>query len=183
MQELPRRQGLAPFESSSWLTFVIPPPAYPCSVPEIPAALREYPVPPTLSRQLAVAAGADPQNLDEIKRWTYQFTCRRPNVKQDTIETRVTFNHQSSPAARAAGAGRDLFFYLARFSREYPSLGRRLNAIKNPDDVPDEARKAIVQLADLAKGAADSWAPWCARDRGKGEMTARAVPQLLYLPD
>ena len=177
VQELPRRQGLAPFESSSWLTFVIPPPAYPCSVPEIPVALREYPVPPTLSRQLAVAAGADPQNLDEIKRWTYQFTCRRPNVKQDTIETRVTFNHQSPPAARAAGAGRDLFFYLARFSREYPSLGRRLNAIKNPDDVPDEARKAIVQLADLAKGAADSWAPWCARDRGKGEMTAGLSPR------
>jgi hypothetical protein len=177
-QEPARQQGLAPFESSSWLTFVIPPPAYPCLVPaypclvpEIPVALREYPIPPTLSRQLAVAAGADPQNLDEIKRWTYQFTCLRSNVKQDTIETLVTFNHQSPPAARAADPGRDLFYYLARFSREYPSLGRRLNAIKYPDDVPDEARKAIVQLADLAKGAADSWAPWCERGRAKGEVS------------
>ena len=175
-QEPARQQGLAPFESSSWLTFVIPPPAYPCHVPEIPVALREYPIPPTLSRQLAVAAGADPQNLDEIKRWTYQFTCLRSNVKQDTIETLVTFNHQSSPVARAAGPGRDLFYYLARFSREYPSLGRRLDAIKNPDDVPDEARKAIVQLADLAKGAADSWAPWFARGRAKGEVSTGLSP-------
>jgi len=176
VQEPARRKGLAPFESSSWLTFVIPPPAYPCSVPEIPVALRAYPVPPTLSRQLAVAAGADPQKLDEIKRWTYQFTCRRPNVKQDTIETRVTFNRQSQPVARAAGPDRDLFFYLARFSREYASLGRRLNAINKPDSVPDGARKAIVQLADLAKGAADSWAQWCARGRAKGEMAVGLSP-------
>ncbi|MEN8174980.1 MAG: hypothetical protein ABFS23_04415, partial [Pseudomonadota bacterium] len=151
------------YQSSSWLTLILPPPAMPVGTADVPVALREYPIPPTLNSQagipeaLAACPKPEPTATDPLqaaKRWQYRFTYTQANVAQDTVLPDVKFNIRQQPGkALLAKAEPDLFDWLALFIAEYPGLEGQL---KNPD----ENETAIARLAYLVEGAANTWEAW-----------------------
>lgn len=149
------------FQPSHWLTLILPEPAKKMGSADIPVALREYPVPPTLASQAAIAQvlarcaktqGGSDDPLQIAKRWQYRFTYTQAVVAQDSILPDVKFNvGPGVPNLTLAAPVPDLLDWLARFQSEYPELLANLR---------EHDAQAIAQFAILVDGVAGTWGAW-----------------------
>jgi hypothetical protein len=155
------------YEASSWLTLVKPIVNATFVNVDIPIALREYPMPPSLVGQQAIPedlGGAT--TLERATLWQYLYTYEQRSVAQDTIFTNVKFNvGDAVPNSFLLQTDPDLFDWLARFSREYPVLLTDLDRVLvgfNTMSAEDRAAasNAINWLATLVEGVAATWEPW-----------------------
>jgi hypothetical protein len=162
------------YTSSSWLTLITSdtdaatgePVSWPVGnvMPvgeaNIPVPLRAYPTPPTLAAQNAIAGASEiasnngSSSLMAQRKWHYECQYQQLYIAQDTVGSSVEFNvSQSSMAmAMADPLGNDLFYWLARFSVEYPQMAADLSGIAAAP--PATAYYAIQRFADLVWGAA-----------------------------
>jgi hypothetical protein len=162
------------YTSSSWLTLITsdtdPATGEQMSWPagnvmtvgeaNIPVPLRAYPTPPTLTNQNAIAgaseiaSGDGSGSLMSQRKWHYECQYQQQYIAQDTVGSIVEFNVplSSSLAAFAEVQGNDLFYWLARFSVEYPQMAADISGIATAP--PATAYYAIQRFADLVWGAA-----------------------------
>ncbi|HSR51742.1 MAG TPA: hypothetical protein VLV83_13015, partial [Acidobacteriota bacterium] len=149
------------YRPSRWLTLILPQQVRPVTDSDVPVALREYPIPPTLASQAGIAealAACPPpeqqggQPIQAAKRWQYRFTYSQRNVAQDAVLPDVRFNLGPEVAsALRAVSDPDLLDWLALFQRDYPGLQEGLSQ-HDPD--------ALAYFAYLVNGAAGTWAAW-----------------------
>jgi len=129
------RKTAGGYESSSWLSFVLPigsgrgfvPPQVDTALPQtqVPIPLRAYPSPPLLIAQHGAASNPQSTELDKAKLWTYDFTAETNLAAQDTGHLEVVFTQGALPdGAFAAGEPpvQKLFSALAGFIDAAPQL-------------------------------------------------------------
>lgn len=174
-------QSVDGYTSSSWLTLITsntdPATGEPAAWPggnvmpvgeaNIPVPLRAYPTPPTLTSQNAIAGASETatgngsDSLLAQRKWHYECQYQQLYIAQDTVGTSVEFNvpQSSGLAAFAEIPGHDLFYWLARFSVEYPQMAADVAAIQNAQPGNATAYYAIQRFADLVWGAAYDLTP------------------------
>lgn len=163
-------EGIAEYEGSSWLSFVLPDNSanavtvsHFAAPVEVPVPLREYPNPPTLDSQSAAPSADNPRQLSQLISWDFATRYAARHTAQDELLVTVNFNVASKFAMRAAG--RSLLEELAQFTDTWPALkadlGASLAAIAaDTEPGSDEMKQAQVSLAAFASMAsrlADAW--------------------------
>jgi hypothetical protein len=172
--------GIAGYQASSWLSFVLPIEATdarygaPLGQVEIPVPLRSYPTPPSLIAQQVEQT--PPRQLAEVKQWQYSYTYEHLDAAQDTIETGVRYNlpPKNGPArALAAGAppARNLFEALANFTQVYLELEPDLRGL-TAQQPPPAASAAVVAFQTLVTEVATAWRAWLDAVQPAGATTA-----------
>jgi hypothetical protein len=166
------------YTSSSWLTLITSDtdPAtglpdewpvgnfMPVGATDIPVPLRVYPTPPTLQQQNALMGASENSpssdgsgSLLEQRKWHYEYQYQQSYIAQDTVGVNVEFNiskQENSAFALAVSPGNDLFYWLARFSVEYPQIAPDLAKVATAQPGDAVAEYAIKRFADLIWGAA-----------------------------
>ena len=158
--------GVAGYEGSSWLSFVLPLDPAPNQIGQvaIPIVLRGYPVPAVISGQQALppAAGGAPDST--LTQWNYQFNAQRPFAAQDEMTLEISFNgtDASLPAPRGSADRTQVINALAGFSSIWPAVSKDLAALPHllGSPTPDEqtaARNALAALAWAAEQVQQAW--------------------------
>ncbi|HET9638393.1 MAG TPA: LysM peptidoglycan-binding domain-containing protein [Allosphingosinicella sp.] len=173
--------GVAGYEGSSWLSFVLPLDPAPNAVGQIaiPIALRGYPEPAVISDQQALppAAGGDPDST--LTQWDYRFKAQRPFAAQDQMTLEISFN-DDAPSARFHAGSTDrtpVIEALAGFAAIWPAVSKDLAALPQllGGGTPDElkaATRAVAALAQLAGTVQGAWGSLTA-----AELASAAVPR------
>ncbi len=170
VQDNPRFEG---YQASSWLRFVIPPPARDLGVVQIPVVLRDYPEAPLLLRQdYRPSTPPEPglpaaEALRLASSWDYLLRYNQRLSAQDLLQVEVQFNLPESAQRRALSATEDLFDALAIFAHHWPALRADLLA-ELPGITPQTvaaadltaARNAIGAFSAMAAAVASRWASW-----------------------
>ncbi len=156
-------QSVEGYESSQWLSFVLPLRDAPgMSIdfghPRIPLPLRGYPMLPSLVTQQASGA-ADPQSIADACQWTYRFTYEHQSTAQETIGFCLDVNLQAGTQLAANTADVDLFAALAQYSEVRESLWTVLGQLTNGSEIPADSplSEAVATLAGLVQCVADAW--------------------------
>jgi LysM repeat protein len=159
--------GVAGYEGSSWLSFVLPLDPAPGAIGQvaIPIALRGYPVPAVISGQQALPPATDVGLPDDtLTQWNYQFNAQRPFAAQDEMTLEITFNDDqaSAPAVRGAADRSAVVQALAGFSAIWPAVAKDLAALPLLLDAPTPgeqtaARNALAALAWAAQQVQNAW--------------------------
>jgi hypothetical protein len=161
------------FQSSSWLTFVLPLGSgrglddrdIRTVMPQtqVPIPLRAYPSPPLLIAQSGVAAHPQSSDLAKAKLWDYEFDARTDLAAQDTVHVEVVFTQGILPddaASSAAPGPPSLFSTLAGFIDAFPRLKNDLALLTTPGGARNRiaayALQALAQLADATAKALDA---------------------------
>ncbi|HEX6836904.1 MAG TPA: hypothetical protein VF334_10055, partial [Polyangia bacterium] len=155
------RQGsLEGYQSSAWLSFVLPlasdgraPAGVDTAIGQVvvPVPLRAYPTPPSLAGQRAITSHPDAARLADALAWDYSFDFESQTSDQDALYVEVEFNQPAGGAALARAADDDLFHSLAQFitvcPQIQPDLARLLTATPGtPDPVALGAVRAMAEL-------------------------------------
>ena len=126
--------GIEGYRPSSWLSFVLPEPDGPLTVPlgaiDVPLVLRGFPTPPTVREQSGTQAVADKTpglKLEQTLAWDYRLLYSLPiHYQQDTVQLTLEFNHvgNADPGRTDAPNDRlpDPFAPLAQFVTSYPQV-------------------------------------------------------------
>ncbi|MDB5028136.1 MAG: hypothetical protein JWO66_1825, partial [Candidatus Eremiobacteraeota bacterium] len=146
--------------ASSWLQFVLPPPADPTDphsiarslgTVDIPMVLRSYPSNPALASQQGTQmyqGQLPPSAITQATQWTYGFTYSLPAYyPQDTVYATVVFNIMAPPPMMLASFA-DVFGWLAEFVTVYPDVERDLDAALRT--LTPASTGAQVQTANVA---------------------------------
>ncbi|WP_107694426.1 LysM peptidoglycan-binding domain-containing protein [Nitrosospira sp. Nsp2] len=158
--------GVAGYEGSSWLSFVLPLDPTPSHIGQvaIPIALRGYPVPAVISGQQALRPGEGGVPDSTLTQWNYQFNAQRPFAAQDEMTLEITFNDAdaSTLAPRGAADRTQVIQVLAGFSAIWPAISKDLAALPLllGSPTPDEqtvARNALAALAWVAGQVQQAW--------------------------
>ena len=186
--------GVSGYQSSSWLTFAIPPgrPGDPASTGistamrqmSIPLPLRAYPTPPSLLTQDGAAAQPDAATLKGAREWNYGFSYSSTDADQDTTYLEVSFgNRRRKPGPQALSTAQSLAELLARplaqFIEVYEKL--KLDLAQLPQlqmgGDPQVAAVAFQTLAELVDGVANAFR----RAPIRGQLQAgAAMPRQIY---
>jgi hypothetical protein len=154
------------YQSSSWLSFIIPIEESEPSVidsflgpAEVPIPLRRYPEPIVLVSQSGTPTEERPSTVDEAKRWDYTFTYSHESAAQDTIYLDVVFNVSEQESLWKWGKS-DLFCRLAQFFEVYPQIKTKLTDLLDVDlDAGNAVLKdAITTFSTLVDKVACAWA-------------------------
>ncbi len=77
------------YQSSQWLTFLIPPPEDQIGMVDVPIPLRAYPVPPSVAGQtitpFTASHDAGPLTLQQLRRYDYDYAFSAQPAAQDTV--------------------------------------------------------------------------------------------------
>lgn len=185
-QEIGRVPGIeGGYRASSWLAFVLPPPAGeagPLSANlgrfRVPLVLRAFPTPPSLTAQEGTASGAVKDGgVTGASAWDYAFTFREDyHHAQDHTHLRVVYNLSERRALKSfAAVRRDLFDTLAEWVTVGPAvradLARWLAPIDPTTDDETAFRNAAAALDAfilLARDVAASWDAGFSRGGARG---------------
>lgn len=196
--------GIADYQASSWLTFVLPladaagaPLARPLSEANdlgtvtIPLPLRAYPTPPSLVAQVGEGEPIDPQGdlLRQAQAWRASFDYERPGVGSDTLHAVVTFNVEGGVRPFALAAPKDLLEALLQFTSVSGPLVKDLTGALLTGDA-DKAWTGLRSFAWLVKAAADTWGAWVGGGNARAfsavgtvEAKAKIVESATKVPD
>jgi LysM repeat protein len=161
--------GAGAYQSSSWLTFVLPiGSGRGVSVDvqtavaqlQVPLPLRSYPLPPSLVSQSGLASSPNATDIADARKWDYRFDFSVSSAAQDTEHVSVTFSNAGSPRLAAVINREDLFIWLAAFITADPLLKNDLALLATlpPGGQSDTAAYAVQTLATIASGVAQSLA-------------------------
>lgn len=158
--EIGQQGTLEGYQSSSWLSFVLPlgeegrePAGVDTDIGQVvvPVPLRAYPTPPSLKGQNAVASVPEARSLEDTLVWDYTFDFESQTSDQDALLVEVLFNLRAEDPALARPAGDDLFHSLAQFVAVYPQVQEdlaRLPAL-TPGEPDPTALGAVQAMAEL----------------------------------
>ena len=162
------------YQSSQWLTFLIPPPDDPIGTVDVPIPLRAYPVPPSVAGQtitpFAASPGAGPLTLPQLRRYDYDYAFSAQPAAQDTVSAGYLQNTVVADTAAADAQPGELPAALAQYSSVRAALEQDL-ALLTRANVAPAAGQALAVFADLAGRVAGGWASWVA-----GEVSPGAAP-------
>ena len=138
--------GIAGFQSSSWLSFIIPltdtsQTSSSAGLVQIPVPLRGYPAPVVVSNQVSESGWPGDAQAIEAQ-WNYAFSALRQTAAQDVATVEVRFNTGGGSTSVNGSVAGDTSPYeavieaLAAFSVVWPAIAEDL-----------------AQLPDLAAGA------------------------------
>lgn len=161
--------GIAGYQSSSWLNFVIPlvqgrNTSGTVGQVQIPIPLNNYPSPVVITGQSAGAAWpGDPEAT--LTQWTYGFSSVRQMAAQDQVTLELRFNSPGSgpntpQAAPPVAPHEAIIRALAAFSAVWPAIAADLAQL--PDTPPGgpatpAVRHAAAALAQLAENVQNAW--------------------------
>jgi LysM repeat protein len=179
--EVGQQGSLEGYQSSSWLSFVLPlgeegrePAGVDTDIGQVvvPVPLRAYPTPPSLKGQNAVASAPESRSLEDTLAWDYTFDFESQTSDQDALLVEVLFNLRAEDPALARPAGEDLFHSLAQFIAVYPQVQEdlaRLPAL-TPGEPDPTALGAVQAMAELMARVGQHVSP--AAQRTRAEPTA-----------
>jgi LysM repeat protein len=161
--------GAGSYQSSSWLTFVLPIGSgrgvnvdvrTDVAQLQVPLPLRSYPLPPSLVSQSGLASSPNATDIADARKWDYRFDFSVNSAAQDTEHVSVTFSNAGSPRLTAFIDREDLFVWLAAFITADPLLKNDLALLASlpPGGQNDTAAYAVQSLATIAGGVARSLA-------------------------
>jgi hypothetical protein len=130
----------------------------------VPLVLRQFPTPPTLVSQQAIAAPG--QGLAGMLAWSYGYEFQAEFAPQDQVETTVTYLNPQAGAGRLAtaqarGAALSLPDALAYFLAGYRQIAALIDTLPQASGTPPaDVAAAVAYLADLADAVAgnSTWA-------------------------
>ncbi|AKQ68350.1 diguanylate cyclase/phosphodiesterase (GGDEF & EAL domains) with PAS/PAC sensor(s) [Myxococcus hansupus] len=148
------------YQSSSWLTFVLPlgeegrePANVDTEIGQVvvPVPLRAYPTPPSLKGQSAVTSAPEASNLSETLAWDYAFDFESQTSDQDALRVEVLFNEAGGARALPKAETEDLFQSLAQFISVYPQVKEDLALLLTlkPGEQNPKALGAVRTMAEL----------------------------------
>jgi LysM repeat protein len=160
--------GVAGYEGSSWLSFVLPLDPAPNAIGQVavPIALRGYPAPAVVFGQQALPPDAGGLPDSTLTQWNYQFSAQRTFAAQDAMTLEILFNDAAAaPAAGPTSADRTgVILALAGFSAIWPAVAKDLAAVPLllASPTPAEqaaARNTLAALAWAAGAVQQAWQP------------------------
>lgn len=83
IEDVPWASG---YQSSQWLTFLLPPPDAPIGTVDVPIPLRAHPVPPSVTSQRTIPF-TGPLTLQELRRYDYDYSFSAQRAAQDAVST------------------------------------------------------------------------------------------------
>ena len=83
IEDVPWASG---YQSSQWLTFLLPPPDAAIGTVDVPIPLRAHPVPPSVTSQRTIPF-AGPLTLPELRRYDYDYSFSAQRAAQDAVST------------------------------------------------------------------------------------------------
>jgi hypothetical protein len=175
IENVPNVEG---YQASQWLTFIIPaniaslnergidesPLIQSLGNVEIPVVLRNYPTPPTLTKQEGVAVSTvgdtTKVQLEKASEWNYNYTYSEDQAAQDQMYSDIEFNTIKADdlaQSRLAVSNRNLFNDMAQMISVWPQVLNDLNKYLveiSPDSSSDDpnlnnayfAMQTLVQI-------------------------------------
>ncbi|HEX2095056.1 MAG TPA: hypothetical protein VHG28_21835, partial [Longimicrobiaceae bacterium] len=171
--------GVAGYEGSSWLSFVLPLDTAPNTIGQVavPIALRGYPEPAVISGQQALPPDEGGLPDSTLTQWNYQFDAQRTFAAQDEMTLEIMFNDAgATPPTPLGSADRTgVIDALAGFSAIWPAVSKDLAAVPLllGSPTPEEQTAARNSLAALAWAAGAVQRAWNAHTL---RAAAAAVP-------
>ncbi|NPC49621.1 LysM peptidoglycan-binding domain-containing protein [Corallococcus sp. AB032C] len=161
--EVGQQGGIEGYQSSSWLTFVLPlgeegrePAGVDTQIGQVvvPIPLRAYPTPPSLKGQAATVSFPEASKLEETTRWDYTFDFESQTSDQDELRVEVIFNEAPTQGAQPKAFTEDLFQALAQFISVYPQVKEDLARLLTltPGEEDPKALGAVQAMAELMAG-------------------------------
>jgi hypothetical protein len=158
--------GVAGYEGSSWLSFVLPLDPAPNAIGQVavPIALRGYPEPAVIFGQQALPP--DPGGLPDstLTQWNYQFSAQRTFAAQDAMTLEVMFNDAAATSTMPRGPGdrTAVIHALAGFGAIWPAVSKDFAAVPLLLGSPTPAEQAAARnsLAALAWAAGAVQQAW-----------------------
>ncbi|HVT10719.1 MAG TPA: LysM peptidoglycan-binding domain-containing protein [Fimbriimonadaceae bacterium] len=154
------------YQSSSWLSFVIPLGEDPDEVQpvdldpgavEIPIPLRAYPYAPIMLGQQGNASHRHPADVPSALQWTYGFDYRHQDAPQDATFITCSFNVPGA-AARRLLVAKDPFASLAQFTNVYADVQKMLVGLLQPrTDIDPVLAQTIDTFVTMVENIANNW--------------------------
>jgi hypothetical protein len=155
--------GIAGYQASSWLRFVVPPPSEPdapgsiaaaLGTVDVPLVLRVYPTSPALTVQTGTPSHPGASAIAAAIAWTYAGTYVLPlHYPQDTVSIEITFN-VADPGGRTADALADAFVALAELITVFPQVAVDLDGALATLTL--DAKPPQIATAEAAIGAVNT---------------------------
>jgi len=173
IEDVPWASG---YQSSQWLTFLLPPPDAAIGTVDVPIPLRAHPVPPSVTSQRTIPF-AGPLTLQELRRYDYDYSFSAQRAAQDAVSTSQLQNTVLAGGTTAAStssaplpgalaqyaAVRDgLEQDLALLTRVDPVVPATAGATGSTSAQPPPAQQALQVFTELAGQIAQAWAAWVA---------------------
>ena len=175
--------GIADYEASSWLSFLLPPDVTGNSdstplfkelgITSIPVPLRAFPSAPSMTTQNQQQnLPADPK-LSEVLLWDYCYSYVRSTTMQDTVHTLIQVNIDTDNFKMlAVDNSKKLFEVLAQFTTVQKNLSNGFNSyLKNitlqtppTDETFIQAKGALETILGLMTNAVDYFPAWVPSD-------------------
>ncbi len=160
------------YQSSQWLTFLLPPPDATIGTADVPIPLRAHPVPPSVTSQRTIPFGG-PLTLQELRRYDYDYSFSAQRAAQDTVSTSQLQNTVLAGGTTAAGTSAGaLPVALAQYAAVRDGLEQDLALLTRMDPVAPvtagtaagdtPAQQALQVFTELAGQVAQAWAAWVA---------------------
>jgi hypothetical protein len=188
-------QGIADYEASDWLNFVIVPTVTALTPDvdlQIPIVLRAYPTPPSLTAQTGTKTNADDiVKIDTAKQWNFNYNYSQHYALQDTIHSEMRFNLRPG-AGRLMADNAALFAALAQFIATYPAIQKdMLDSLKKVTAKTDRnspeykiAMEALKSFQEIVKNVAGAWSGGVRLTGGPGEIfTGQYIFSVIERPE
>lgn len=168
------------YESSDWLTFVLPigsrdseHSVFDNSLgqPAVPIPLRTYPQTPAILSQTDTPSVPDgslptsyPENVRAARLWKFGFTFQHEDAQQDTSYVNVFFNRANGTGGISDETGEDyatngvsFFHNLAQCISVLPDMQKDLATLLAPGGDATLQQNAVATFADLVANVARYW--------------------------
>jgi LysM repeat protein len=172
IEDVPWARG---YQSSQWLTFLLPPPDAAIGTVDVPIPLRAHPVPPSVTSQRTIPF-TGPLTLQELRRYDYDYSFSAQRAAQDTVSTSQLQNTVLAGGTTAASTSTAaLPGTLAQYASVRAGLEQDLALLTRVDQVvpaaagttaggaplpPPPAQQALQVFTELAGSIAQAWAAW-----------------------
>ena len=147
------------YQSSQWLTFLLPPDNVAIGTVEVPIPLRAHPVPPSVTGQRItpqVTAVQPTPALQQLRRYDYDYSFSAQRAAQDSLSTSQLQNSVLAGGTPLAGPADALPAALAQYAAVRDGLDQDLALLTrvNPAAPVTVTAAAGDTLATLAQSAA-----------------------------
>ena len=157
------------YQSSQWLTFLLPPDNAPIGTVDVPVPLRAHPVPPSVtSQRMTPRSGAQSAPaLQQLRRYDYDYTFSTQRAAQDSVSTSQLQNTLLADGTPLTAPAAELPTALAQYATVRDGLEQDLALLTGVNPVAP---------VTVPPRPGTPWPPWPRRPGSTSVTSAGSTP-------